>query len=140
MTIRAAIYARVSSDRQTRDGTIAAQLRDLPAYCERQGWTVAGVYVDDGKSAAAGRLEARDGLRRLLADAAAGCFEVVAAVDLDRLTRSEDLTERGAILGALQRAGVRVATVTGQLLDLDSTAGDLLAALGGAFAADWCAY
>jgi hypothetical protein len=45
-----------------------------------------------------------------LRDAAAGRFDVVVVADIDRLTRSEDLGERGAILGALQRAGVCVAS------------------------------
>lgn len=135
--MRAAVYVRVSSDKQAREGTIESQLRDVPAYCERQGWRVVEVYVDDGKSAASGKLAARDGLARLLADAAAGRFDLVAVADLDRLTRSEDLTERGAILGALQRAGVQVATTAGALLDLASGTGDLMAALGGAFAAEW---
>lgn len=135
--MRAAIYARVSSQRQARECTIASQLRDLPAYCDRQGWPVVEVYVDDGRSAKAGRLHARDGLARLLADAQAHRFDVIVVADLDRLTRSEDLAERGAILGSLQRAGVQIATAGGSLLDLDSTAGDLQAAIGTVFSAEW---
>jgi DNA invertase Pin-like site-specific DNA recombinase len=45
---RAAIYARVSSAAQRDRDTIAAQLRDLPAFVAAQGWTLAGTYVDDG--------------------------------------------------------------------------------------------
>lgn len=134
---RAAVYARVSSAEQQARNTIASQLSTLPAYCAAQGWRVVATYVDDGKSAAAGKLDRRDGLQRLLSDAAAGKLDLVAVVDLDRLTRSEDLAERGAIYGALQAAGVRIAvSSTGQVLDLRSQLGDLLAALGGVFAAD----
>lgn len=135
--LRAAVYARVSSAEQQARNTISSQLSTLPAYCAAQGWRVVATYVDDGKSAKAGQLDRRDGLQRLLADAAAGKLDLVTVVDLDRLTRSEDLAERGAIYGALQAAGVRIAvSSTGQVLDLRSQLGDLLAALGGVFAAD----
>jgi site-specific DNA recombinase len=140
VSLRAVIYARVSSSVQRDRDTIASQLRVLPEYVERQGWQLvqpARTYVDDGHTAKAGHLEARTGLARLLRDAAAGLFDVVAVVDIDRLTRSEDLTERGAILGALQRAGVRVASATsGQVLDLATSTGDLFGSLHAFFAAE----
>ena len=134
--MRAAIYARVSSAGQRDRHTIESQLRDLPAYVARQGWTPAGDYIDDGKSAAAGKLAGRDAFARLVSDAAAGCFDVVVVVDQDRLTRSDDLAERGAILGAFQAAGVKVAVAsTGQILDYRTDEGDLLGSLGAYFAA-----
>ena len=116
--------------------TSESQLRDLPAFATARGWTVVGVYTDDGKSAAAGKLAARDAFARLAADAAAGAFDVVVVVDQDRLTRTEDMRERGAILGAFQAAGVKVAvTSTGQVLDYRTDEGDLLGSLGAYFAA-----
>lgn len=77
--MRAAIYARVSSATQRDRHTIESQLRDAPAYATAQGWTVAATYIDDGRSAKAGRLEARDGYARMIRDAKAGAFEVVVA-------------------------------------------------------------
>lgn len=134
--MRAAVYARVSSAGQRDRHTIESQLRDVPAFVARRGWSLVETYVDDGKSAKAGRLAARDAFARLVADAAAGRFDVVAVVDQDRLTRSEDLTERGAILGAFQSAGVKVAVAsTGQILDYRTDEGDLLGSLGAYFAA-----
>lgn len=139
--MRAVIYPRVSSAVQRERDTIASQLRVLPEYIERQGWTLVRppeTYVDDGASAAAGKLDRRTGLAALLRDAAASAFDVVVVVDLDRLSRSEDLAERGAILGALQRAKVKIAsTMTGQLLDLSTSSGDLLSTLSAYFAAEW---
>lgn len=138
--MRAVAYARVSSAAQRERDTIASQLRVLPAFIDRQGWTLAkpiDTYVDDGRTAKAGHLEARTGLTALLRDAAAGVFDVVVVVDLDRLTRSEDITERGAILGAFQRAGVRVASSSsGQVLDLTTSIGDLFGTLQAYFAAE----
>jgi site-specific DNA recombinase len=138
--MRAVCYARVSSVAQRERDTIASQLAVLPAFVASQGWTLArpvGTYVDDGHSAKAGKLEQRAGLSALLRDAAAHVFEVVVVVDVDRLTRSEDLTERGAILGAFQRAGVKIASATsGQVLDLSTTSGDLFSTLYAFFAAE----
>jgi DNA invertase Pin-like site-specific DNA recombinase len=136
--MRAVCYPRVSSVQQRDRDSIASQLRELPAFVARMGWTLVkpvDAYVDDGFSAKSGRLEKRRGLRGLLRDAAAGAFDVVVMVDFNRLTRAEDLAERGMILGALQAAGVRVATTSGELLDLNTEHGDLIASLMGARAA-----
>lgn len=137
MPFRAAIYARVSSAAQREAQTIEAQLKALPELCARNGWIVAGTYVDDGKSAAAGKLAARTGLKRLLVDATARDFDVVVVWDVDRLTRSEDQAERGAILGALAVAGIKVASLTGGLLDPRSSEGDLMLGVQAWAAADW---
>ena len=49
--LRAAIYARVSTEDQARDGySSAAQLKRLRSYCLAGGWDVANEYVDDGYS------------------------------------------------------------------------------------------
>jgi site-specific DNA recombinase len=138
--MRAVAYSRVSSAAQRDRHTIESQHRDIPEYIKRNGWQLAkpvGAYVDDGRSAKAGKLEARDGFARLVEDAARGEFDIVVVVDLDRLTRTEDLAERGAILGAFQRAGVKIAvTSNGQLLDLSSSVGDLFSGLSAFFAAE----
>lgn len=125
-------YARVSSSAQRERDTIASQLRELPAFVAARGWELmrpVETYVDDGRSARAGKLAQRTGLARLLRDAAAKLFDVVVVADLDRLTRAEDLAERGWILGALQHAGVRVADLSGQVMDLATDHGDLLASV-----------
>jgi DNA invertase Pin-like site-specific DNA recombinase len=135
--LRASIYARVSSRAQSDRHTIDSQLPVLRAFVSARGWTTADEYVDDGRTARAGHLDARAGFTRLVRDAAAGRFNVVVVFDLDRLTRSEDLTERGAILGAFQRAGVKIAIATsGQILDLTSSMGDLFSGLQAFFAAE----
>lgn len=135
--MRAAVYARVSSDKQRDNQTIASQLTTLPAFVAAREWSLTATYVDDGKTAKAGHLDAREGFQRLLRDMAAGAFDVVVVIDQDRLTRSEDLKERGEVLGAFQRAGVKIAIAsTGQILDLASSIGDLLSGLYGFFSAE----
>lgn len=136
--MRAAIYARVSSQAQRDKHTIESQLRTLPEFVTARGWSLVGKYVDDGHTAAFGKLAARVGLANVLRDAALHLFDVLVVVDVDRLTRSEDLTERGAILGGLQRAGVKVAiAATGQILDFSDSMGDLYGSLQAFFAAEW---
>lgn len=136
--MRAAIYARVSSAQQRDAQSIESQLRTLPAFIAARGWNLVATYKDDGRSAQSGKLAARTGLAAMLAAAAARAFDVVVVADMDRLTRAEDLAERGAILGALQRAGVQLAVASsGQVLDLNSSMGDMYSALQGVWAAEW---
>ncbi len=137
--MRCAIYVRVSSAQQRDSNTIEAQLKALPEFAARQGWTVATTYTDNGQSAKAGSLRRRRGLSSLLADATAQPrpWDVVLCWDMDRLTRSEDQAERGQILGVLRVSGVKVATLTGGVLDLASSEGDLLSAVQAWAAAEW---
>lgn len=138
--MRAVGYLRVSSKGQRDRNTIEAQRRAIASWITSQGWKLArpiDTYVDDGRSAKSGNLEARTGFALLLRDMARDVFDVVVVVDMDRISRSEDQTERGAILGAFQRAGVQIAIVGGQMLDLSSAAGDLYSSLQSVFAADW---
>ena len=48
----AALYARVSSDRQDVDLSISAQLRALRDYAEKNGYVVAREYIDEAESGA----------------------------------------------------------------------------------------
>ena len=46
----AALYARVSSDRQDVDLSVSAQLRALKEYAEANGYSVAREYIDEAES------------------------------------------------------------------------------------------
>lgn len=49
--MRAALYARVSTEDQASEGySLEAQLGLLRAYCESEDWRIAGEYVDEGYS------------------------------------------------------------------------------------------
>ena len=45
--VRAAIYARVSTLNGSQDPTM--QTRELEEYCERRGWQIHDIYVDESK-------------------------------------------------------------------------------------------
>src|SRR5690242_13153123 len=80
---RAALYVRVSSDRQT----VENQLAELRRAMEFEGWQEVALYKDEGISGAKGRDE-RPGLDQMLEDARNKKFDVVMVWAIDRLGRS----------------------------------------------------
>jgi site-specific DNA recombinase len=82
----AAIYARVSSDRQKENRTIASQLAALTEYAETHGYRVPSEwrFQDEGYS---GATLLRPGLEALRDLAAAGHIEAVLIYSPDRLSR-----------------------------------------------------
>lgn len=85
---RAALYIRVSTEEQARHGySLEAQREDLERYAKSHGYTVAGLYVDDGASARK-RYTTRKGFMRLLADVRAGRIDTVLFIKLDRWFRN----------------------------------------------------
>src|SRR6516225_7576636 len=83
---RAAIYARYSSENQ-RDASIEDQVRQCRARIKQEGWQEAEVYSDPAIS---GATTLRPGYQKMLEDARAGCFEVLVAEALDRLSRDQE--------------------------------------------------
>jgi len=82
----AAIYARVSSDRQKEDQTIASQIAALIEYCQKGDYAVPAewVFQDEGYS---GATLIRPGLERVRDLAAEGQIENVVIYSPDRLSR-----------------------------------------------------
>jgi len=115
MTKRAAIYVRVSTDRQT----IENQLRELHRIAQRRGWEVVQEYRDAGISGSKGR-EERPGLDEMLKDAQRRRFDVVMAWAIDRLGRS--LIDLLGTIQALEAYGVDL-YLDQQALDTTTPAG-----------------
>ena len=59
----AALYARVSSDRQDVDLSVSAQLRALKDYARANGYSIAREYVDEAES---GRVADRPQFREMI--------------------------------------------------------------------------
>lgn len=107
MTVRAAVYARVSTEDQAREGTsLTTQEERCRAFAAAKQWDLSGVYVDDGIS---GTLESRPALDRLLRDCRSGDVDAVVILKLDRLGRRTELLLR--IARQLEEAGVVLAFV-----------------------------
>jgi len=82
----AAIYARVSSDRQKEDHTIGSQTEALTEYAQNEGYAVPveWVFQDEGYS---GATLVRPGLERLRDLASEGQIETLLIYSPDRLSR-----------------------------------------------------
>lgn len=122
--MKAGIYLRVSKGSQTTDN----QRRELAAYCERQGWTVAGIYDDSGVS---GAKADRPGLNRMMRDLAAKKIGLVACWKIDRLARS--VADLLRLLQEIQQAGGAFVAIT-QQIDTSSAYGKMVVTFLGAIA------
>ena len=85
--MRAALYARVSTQRQAQAQTVEQQMRRLTDHAQQQGWEMPPdqIFRDDGYSGASLR---RPGLDRLRDRVAARSLDVVLITAPDRLARN----------------------------------------------------
>lgn len=84
MGSRVALYARVSTEDQAKEGfSLDAQRERLAAFCSAQGWTVAKEYVDDGHS---GRDVKRPAYQAMMAERDA--WDKVLVIKMDRIHRN----------------------------------------------------
>jgi DNA invertase Pin-like site-specific DNA recombinase len=126
--VRAACYCRISSDPKDKREGVDRQREDTSALCELKGWKVAGVYIDNDRSASNGKN--RPEWERLLADIQAGKIDAVAAWDQDRVNRMmEDFVhykklfvERGILLATSNNGDIDLSTPSGVLTATIKTA------------------
>ena len=120
----AALYARVSSDRQDVDLSVAAQLRALRDYAKSNGYSVAREYVDEAES---GRVADRPQFREMIEEGSQpkAPFEVILVWKFSRFTRKRE--HAVAFKSMLRRKGVRVVSIT-EHAD-DSPTGKLMEAI-----------
>ena len=104
--MRAAIYARVSTERQERQQSIGSQLTSLRRWAEAEGHALAEAHVfrDEGYSGSRLDRPGLDSLRDAVSDAA---VEIVAVLSPDRLARR--YAYQVLLLEEFRRAGVEVA-------------------------------
>ena len=109
-----ALYARVSSDRQDVDNSVAAQLRALRDYAEKNGYMVVGEYIDEAES---GRVADRPEFRKMLDEAAKpkAPFKEILVWKFSRFTRKRE--HAVAFKSMLRRKGIRVVSITEQAED-----------------------
>jgi site-specific DNA recombinase len=84
--MRAAIYARYSSDLQS-EASIEDQVRLCRRKIDAEDWSFTEVYSDHAISGAS---TLRPGYQKMLEDARNGVFDVVVAEALDRLSRDQE--------------------------------------------------
>jgi DNA invertase Pin-like site-specific DNA recombinase len=92
-----AIYARVSTDRQSTE----SQLHALHEFIEKRSWTISKEYIDEGYT---GSNTKRPAFNEMMADAKRREFDVLLVYKLDRLSRS--LKDLITTLDDLQSLGI----------------------------------
>ena len=123
---RAALYVRVSTDRQTVENQISA----LTKVAAARGWQIVATFNDAGISGAKGRKD-RPGLDQMLKEAQRGKFDVVMAWAIDRIGRS--LVDLLQTIESLKACGVDL-YLDQSNVDTTTPAGKLMLQMTGAFA------
>ena len=117
--MRAAAYIRISRDHTGQQFGVGTQRDRINALVQARGWTLAEEYVDNSVSASKARGKGTE-WARMLAAAERKEFDMIVAVDLDRLLRqTKDLV-------TLIETGAKIVTVDGEL-DLSSASGEFQA-------------
>ena len=124
MSKKVAIYARVSTDRQTTD----SQLHELREFVRRAKWTVYCEYTDTGYS---GKNTQRPAFTEMLNDARRRHFDLLLVWKLDRLSRS--LRDLITTLDEFGHLGIDFISYDNQL-DTSSPSGKLVFNIIGAVA------
>lgn len=124
--LKAALYARVSTDKQSTEN----QLRELREVAARMGWSVVGEFIDHGISGSKGRKD-RPRLDSLLKGVARKEFDIVAAWSVDRLGRS--LLDLVSLLSEIHATGVGL-YLHQQGLNTTTPAGEAMFGMMGVFA------
>lgn len=119
-----AIYMRVSSDRQAREGdSIPAQREALTKYVvDHPDMVLAGEYLDDGISGQ--KFQQRDELQRMLSDARDGKIDIILFTKLDRFFRS--VRHYAATQEMLEKNNVKWIAIWEPMYDTTTPAGQLI--------------
>jgi len=127
--MKAALYARVSSEEQVEGYSIDAQRRAFQVLVEGRGWTTYREYVDEGKSARSDNINKRPSFKEMITDALAGKFDILVVHKLDRFSRNLRITLE--YFDKLSKARVTFLSINEQM-DFSTPWGNLaLTLLGG---------
>lgn len=86
--MRCAIYIRVSSAEQRREGySLPEQRRVLTEYAEEKGYKIVDVYADEGISASK-KPHLRHDFQRMMRDVESGLIDIIIFIKLDRWFRN----------------------------------------------------
>ena len=109
--MKAAIYARYSSDNQ-REESITAQIRAAHEYCQKNGHEIIKEYTDEALSA---RTDDRPAFQQMITDAQEGLFEILIIHKVDRFSRNR--YDAAFYKRILKKSGVKISYVDQHLDD-----------------------
>ncbi len=122
--MRAAIYARYSSDHQS-SASIPDQVRLCRNLCTDEGWTIVEVFADEAIS---GATHLRPDFQRMQQGAMAGGFDVLVSESLDRLSRDQE--HIAGLYKRLRFFGIRIVTkAEGEINELHIGLGGTMSAI-----------
>lgn len=127
---RAAIYLRISQDREMDGLAIDRQREQCEALAQFRRWDVVETYTDQSKSAT-DRTKNRPAYDRMVSDYQAGAFNAIICYDLDRLTRQPRQLEDW--IDAAELRGLALVTANGDA-DLSTDGGRMYARIKAAVA------
>ncbi len=127
--LKVAIYARVSTEEQAKEGlSIDAQIDKCKSFCNARDWKIFKIYKDAGYSA--GSLN-RPALELLMRDANEQKFDIILVYKIDRFSRN--LKDLIMILDELKQKHINFTSVTEQI-DTTSAMGEAFFQIIGVFA------
>jgi site-specific DNA recombinase len=121
----AAIYLRISDDREGRELGVQRQEQDCRALAARLKVRVHRVYTDNDIGASTRSTKPRPEYKQMMADAKAGLFSMVIAYTSGRLTRRP--REHEGQIELAESRGITYAYVASPAFDLNTSAGRRIA-------------
>ncbi|MGR2751501.1 recombinase family protein [Agromyces arachidis] len=125
----AAIYSRISDDREGREVGVERQEEDCRALAERHGYEVVAVYRENDVSASTRSKKPRPRYLEMLTAARSGECRAILAYSNSRLTRRP--LEVEDIITLHERYGTRIETVVSGNDDLSTADGRMVARIKG---------
>ena len=116
-TIRAAIYARISSLNQKFNYSINEQIDCCQKYIEQRGWITKYLFYDECERA---KTMDRTKFQLMVEKAKLGCFDVIVFWKIDRFCRS--LADLVNVERTLRECGVSLSSVT-EFIDTTTSVG-----------------
>ena len=111
--MRAALYARVSSEEQVEGYSIDAQSRAFRLLCESKQWTAHREYIEEGKSARTENINKRPVFKQAMDDGLNHQYDVLVVHKVDRFSRKLRITLE--YFDKLGKAGVGFVSIVEQM-------------------------
>lgn len=121
MTRRAAIYCRISDDREGRQLGVTRQEEDCRAFVKERGYTLVKVYPENDISASTRSSKKRPLFEEMMEGCENGTYQAVVAYSSSRLTRRPMENER--LIALYEKHKVRIHYVNASENDLSTARG-----------------
>lgn len=121
MTTYAAVYSRLSLDRDGKAENVADQTARARAYAEQRGWTVRDSDVFEDNSISASKAVERAGFEAMLKGLRDGRYNIVIARHIDRVIRNR--VTAAEFLEECQKRGTLLAMWAGGEFDMSTSGG-----------------